>query len=151
MYLNEAKDEQEKRDLALIIEEVLRQRYEGVKNEEGVWITPAFPKLIYVLEEDNVHTDSPYYYLTELAAKCTAKRLVPDLSLIHILVRCTFRFIALFLPLRGLLMGVLLSRSSFAGKEEFSEKMVRWSSVAFVVWLMIMAAVLLGVLLYTMR
>ena len=78
MYLNEAKDEQEKRDLALIIEEVLRQRYEGVKNEEGVWITPAFPKLIYVLEEDNVHTDSPYYYLTELAAKCTAKRLVPD-------------------------------------------------------------------------
>ena len=78
MYLNEAKDEQEKRDLALIIEEVLRQRYEGVKNEEGVWITPAFPKLIYVLEEDNVHTDSPDYYLTELAAKCTAKRLVPD-------------------------------------------------------------------------
>ena len=78
MYLNEAKNEQEKHDLALIIEESLKQRYEGVKNEEGVWITPAFPKLIYVLEEDNIHPDSPYYALTKLAAKCTAKRLVPD-------------------------------------------------------------------------
>ena len=78
MYLNEAKDEQEKKDLALIIEETLRQRYQGVKNEKGIWITPAFPKLIYVLEEDNIHEDSPYYYLTQLAAKCTAKRLVPD-------------------------------------------------------------------------
>ncbi len=78
MYLNEAKNEQEKRDLALIIEESLKQRYEGVKNEAGVWITPAFPKLIYVLEEDNIHPDSPYYYLTQLAAKCTAKRMVPD-------------------------------------------------------------------------
>ena len=78
MYLNEAKNEQEKRDLATIIEEMLRQRYEGVKNEEGVWITPAFPKLIYVLEEDNVAEGSPYFYLTKLAAKCTAKRMVPD-------------------------------------------------------------------------
>lgn len=78
MYLNEAKSEQEKNDLALIIEETLKQRYEGVKNEDGVWVTPAFPKLIYVLEEDNVHSDSPYYYLTELAAKCTARRMVPD-------------------------------------------------------------------------
>lgn len=78
MYLNEAKNEQEKSDLALIIEETLRQRYKGVKNEKGVWITPAFPKLIYVLEEDNIHPDSKYYYLTELAAKCTAKRMVPD-------------------------------------------------------------------------
>ena len=78
MYLNEAKDENEKRDLALIIEEVLRQRYEGVKNEQGVWVTPAFPKLIYVLEEDNITEGSKYYYLTELAAKCTAKRMVPD-------------------------------------------------------------------------
>ncbi|HIZ82954.1 MAG TPA: anaerobic ribonucleoside-triphosphate reductase [Firmicutes bacterium] len=78
MYLNEAKNEQEKKDLALIIEESLKQRYEGVKNEDGVWITPAFPKLVYVLEEDNVHPDSPYYYLTRLAAKCTAKRMVPD-------------------------------------------------------------------------
>ncbi|MGN1304425.1 MAG: anaerobic ribonucleoside-triphosphate reductase [Oscillospiraceae bacterium] len=78
MYLNEAKDENEKQDLALIIEEMLRQRYQGVKNEAGVWITPAFPKLIYVLENDNVDEDSPYFYLTELAAKCTAKRLVPD-------------------------------------------------------------------------
>ena len=78
MYLNEAKSEQEKYDLALIIEETLRQRYQGVKNEKGVWITPAFPKLIYVLEEDNVHEDSEYYYLTKLAAKCTAKRMVPD-------------------------------------------------------------------------
>ena len=78
MYLNEAKNEQEKKDLALIIEETLRQRYQGVKNEKGVWITPAFPKLIYVLEEDNIHKDSKYYYLTELAAKCTAKRMVPD-------------------------------------------------------------------------
>lgn len=78
MYLNEAKNEQEKKDLAVIIEETLLQRYEGVKNEEGVWITPAFPKLIYVLEEDNIHTDSRYYYLTQLAAKCTTKRLVPD-------------------------------------------------------------------------
>ncbi|WP_186565836.1 anaerobic ribonucleoside-triphosphate reductase [Lawsonibacter celer] len=78
MYLNEAKNEQEKRDLAMIIEETLEQRYQGVKNEDGVWITPAFPKLIYVLEEDNIHEDSPYWYLTELAAKCTAKRMVPD-------------------------------------------------------------------------
>ena len=78
MYLNEAKNEQEKRDLALIIEEVLEQRCQGVKNEKGVWVTPAFPKLIYVLEEDNIHADSPYYYLTKLAAKCTAKRMVPD-------------------------------------------------------------------------
>lgn len=78
MYLNEAKSEQEKKDLALIIEEMLRQRYQGVKNEEGVWITPAFPKLIYVLEEDNVYEDSTYYYLTQMAAKCTARRLVPD-------------------------------------------------------------------------
>ena len=78
MYLNEAKDEQTKADLALIIEEVLHQRIQGVKNEAGVWITPAFPKLIYVLEEDNIHEDSKYYYLTRLAAKCTAKRMVPD-------------------------------------------------------------------------
>ena len=78
MYLNEAKNEQEKKDLALIIEEVLRQRYQGVKNEKGVWVTPAFPKLIYVLEEDNIHEDSKYWYLTKLAAKCTAKRMVPD-------------------------------------------------------------------------
>ena len=78
MYLNEAKNEQEKNDLALIIEETLRQRYQGVKNESGVWVTPAFPKLIYVLEEDNIVAGSKYYYLTELAAKCTAKRLVPD-------------------------------------------------------------------------
>ncbi|MBO7701759.1 MAG: anaerobic ribonucleoside-triphosphate reductase [Eggerthellaceae bacterium] len=78
MYLNEARSEQEKHDLAIIIEEMLRQRYEGVKNEEGVWITPAFPKLIYVLEEDNVTEDSKYFYLTKLAAKCTAKRMVPD-------------------------------------------------------------------------
>ena len=78
MYLGEAKNEQERKDLALIIEETLEQRYEGVKNEDGVWITPAFPKLIYVLEEDNVHEDAPYWYLTKLAAKCTAKRMVPD-------------------------------------------------------------------------
>ena len=78
MYLNEAKNEQEKQDLAMIIEEVLKQRYQGVKNEKGVWITPAFPKLIYVLEEDNIHEDSKYWYLTQLAAKCTAKRMVPD-------------------------------------------------------------------------
>ncbi len=78
MYLNEAKNEQEKKDLAIIIEEVLRQRYTGVKNEKGVFVTPAFPKLVYVLEEDNIHEDSPYYYLTELAAKCTARRMVPD-------------------------------------------------------------------------
>ena len=78
MYLNEAKNEQEKKDLALIIEEVLNQRYQGVKNEDGVWVTPAFPKLIYVLEEDNITDDSKYYYLTKLAAKCTAKRMVPD-------------------------------------------------------------------------
>ena len=78
MYLNEARDEQEKRDLAVIIEEMLEQRYQGVKNEQGVWVTPAFPKLIYVLEEDNIHDDSPYYYLTRLAAKCTARRMVPD-------------------------------------------------------------------------
>lgn len=78
MYLNEVEDEQTKKDLAMIIEEVLLQRYEGVKNEKGVWITPAFPKLIYVLEEDNIHEDSKYWHLTELAAKCSAKRLVPD-------------------------------------------------------------------------
>ena len=78
MYLNEAKSEAEKKDLAMIIEETLIQRYQGVKNEEGIWITPAFPKLIYVLEEDNIEKDSPYYYLTEMAARCTAKRLVPD-------------------------------------------------------------------------
>ena len=78
MYLGEAKNEQEKNDLALIIEEVLNQRIQGIKNEKGVWITPAFPKLIYVLEEDNIHKDSKYFYLTELAAKCTAKRMVPD-------------------------------------------------------------------------
>ena len=78
MYLGEVSDPQTKHDLALMIEETLRQRYQGVKNESGVWITPAFPKLIYVLEEDNIHEDSPYYYLTKLAAKCTAKRLVPD-------------------------------------------------------------------------
>ena len=78
MYLNEARSEQEKKDLALIIEETLRQRYEGVKNEKGVWITPAFPKLIYVLEEDNVREGTPYWYLTRLAAQCTAKRMVPD-------------------------------------------------------------------------
>ncbi len=78
MYLNEAKNEQEKQDLAMIIEEVLKQRYQGVKNENGVWITPAFPKLIYVLEEDNIREDSKYWYLTKLAAKCTAKRMVPD-------------------------------------------------------------------------
>ena len=78
MYLNEARNEQEKKDLAMIIEEVLIQRYQGIKNECGVWITPAFPKLVYVLEEDNIHEDSKYWYLTELAAKCTARRLVPD-------------------------------------------------------------------------
>ena len=78
MYLGEAKDEQERADLAMIIEEVLEQRCKGVKNEKGVWITPAFPKLIYVLEEDNIHPDSKYYYLTKLSAKCTAKRMVPD-------------------------------------------------------------------------
>ena len=78
MYLNEVNDPQTKKDLAMIIEEVLLQRYQGVKNEKGVWITPAFPKLIYVLEEDNIHEDSEYWYLTELAAKCSAKRLVPD-------------------------------------------------------------------------
>ena len=78
MYLNEARTPQEKHDLAMIVEETLRQRYEGVKNEAGVWITPAFPKLIYVLEDDNIREDSPYFYLTKLAAKCTAKRMVPD-------------------------------------------------------------------------
>ena len=78
MYLNEAKDEQEKKDLAMIIEETLRQRYTGVKNESGVWVTPAFPKLVYVLEEDNITPDGKYWYLTQLAAKCTAKRMVPD-------------------------------------------------------------------------
>lgn len=78
MYLNEAKNEQEKKDLAIIIEEVLTQRYQGVKNEKGVWVTPAFPKLIYVLEEDNISDDSEYFYLTKLAAKCTSRRLVPD-------------------------------------------------------------------------
>lgn len=78
MYLNEAKNEREKQDLALIIEEVLKQRIQGTKNAQGVWVTPAFPKLIYVLEEDNISENSKYYYLTELAAKCTAKRMVPD-------------------------------------------------------------------------
>ena len=78
MYLGEARNDREKQDLAMIIEETLAQRYEGVKNEDGVWVTPAFPKLIYVLEEDNIHEDSPYYYLTKLAAKCTARRMVPD-------------------------------------------------------------------------
>ena len=78
MYLDEARNPQEKKDLAIIIEETLRQRYQGVKNEKGVWITPAFPKLIYVLEEDNIHEDSEYYYLTRLAAECTARRMVPD-------------------------------------------------------------------------
>lgn len=78
MYLNECRDEQTKADLALVIEEVLKQRYQGVKNEQGVWITPSFPKLLYVTEEDNIKEDSKYYYLTELAAKCTAKRMVPD-------------------------------------------------------------------------
>ena len=78
MYLGETKNQRERRDLAMIIEETLEQRYEGVKNEDGVWITPAFPKLIYVLEEDNIHPDAPYYYLTRLAAKCTARRMVPD-------------------------------------------------------------------------
>ena len=78
MYLNEAKNEQEKRDLSLIIEQVLLQRYKGVKNEDGVWVTPAFPKLIYVLEDDNIKEGTPYFYLTKLAAKCTAKRMVPD-------------------------------------------------------------------------
>ena len=78
MYLNEAHDEREKKDLAMIVEEMLLQRYQGVKNEQGVWVTPAFPKLIYVLEEDNIHEDAPYWHLTELAAKCTARRMVPD-------------------------------------------------------------------------
>ena len=78
MYLNEARNAQEKADLAIIIEETIRQRYQGVKNEAGVWITPAFPKLIYVLEDDNIRPGAPYFYLTELAAKCTAKRMVPD-------------------------------------------------------------------------
>ena len=78
MYLGEARNEQEKHDLAIIIEETLRQRYQGVKNEKGIWITPAFPKLIYVLEEENIHPDSKYYYLTKLAAQCTARRMVPD-------------------------------------------------------------------------
>ena len=78
MYLNEARDEREKKDLAMIVEEMLLQRYQGVKNEDGVWVTPAFPKLIYVLEDDNITEDSPYWYLTELAAKCTARRMVPD-------------------------------------------------------------------------
>ena len=78
MYLNEARNEREKKDLAMILEEMLLQRYQGVKNEQGVWVTPAFPKLIYTLEEDNIHEDSPYWYLTELAAKCTARRMVPD-------------------------------------------------------------------------
>ena len=81
MYLNEAHDEREKKDLAMIVEEMLLQRYQGVKNEQGVWVTPAFPKLIYVLEEDNIHEDAPYWYLTELAAKCTARRMVPDYNL----------------------------------------------------------------------
>ena len=78
MYLGEAKNEREKKDLAMVIEETLMQRYQGVKNEKGIWVTPAFPKLIYTLDEDNIYPDSPYYYLTELAAKCTARRMVPD-------------------------------------------------------------------------
>jgi ribonucleoside-triphosphate reductase len=78
MYLNEVEDERTKKDLAMVIEEVLLQRTEGIKNEKGVWVSPAFPKLVYVLEEDNVYPDSEYWYLTKLAAKCTAKRLVPD-------------------------------------------------------------------------
>ena len=78
MYLNEVSDPQTKNDLAMIIKETLLQRIQGVKNEVGAWVTPAFPKLIYVLEEDNIHRDSPYWYLTEIAARCTAKRLVPD-------------------------------------------------------------------------
>lgn len=78
LYLNEVKDEQTKNDLAKIIKEILKQRIQGTKNEVGVWITPTFPKLLYVLEEDNIRPDSKYYYLTELAAKCTAKRMVPD-------------------------------------------------------------------------
>jgi hypothetical protein len=78
MYLNETDDPQTKKDLALVIEEVVKQRMEGVKNEQGVWVTPAFPKLIYVLEEDNISPGTPYYYLTELCAKCSVKRLVPD-------------------------------------------------------------------------
>lgn len=78
LYLNEAKNEQEKKDLAIVIEEIIRQRYQGVKNEKGAWITPAFPKLVYVLEEDNVKEGTPYFYLTKMAAKCTAKRMVPD-------------------------------------------------------------------------
>lgn len=78
MYLGEIEDPQGKDDLALVIEEVLNQRIKGIKNEQGIWITPAFPKLLYVLEEDNIHKDSKYFYLTELAAKCTAKRMVPD-------------------------------------------------------------------------
>ena len=78
MYLGEAENEREKKDLAMIIEEMLLQRYQGVKNEDGVWVTPVFPKLIYVLEEDNITEDAPYWYLTELAAKCTARRMVPD-------------------------------------------------------------------------
>ena len=78
MYLDEVPEGQTRKDLAMIIEEVMRQRMQGVKNQHGVWITPAFPKLIYVLEEDNIHEDAPYWYLTKLAAKCTAKRMVPD-------------------------------------------------------------------------
>lgn len=78
MYLNEAKNEREKADLATLIEEVLRQRIQGVKNEDGVWIAPAFPKLIYVTEPDNITENSKYWYLTELAAECSSKRLVPD-------------------------------------------------------------------------
>lgn len=78
MYLNEARDEQTKKDLALLIEETLKQRIQGVKNEDGVYIAPAFPKLIYVLEEDNISEDQPYWYLTKLAAECSSKRLVPD-------------------------------------------------------------------------
>lgn len=78
MYLNEANNEQERKDLAILIEEMLKQRMQGVKNEDGAFIAPAFPKLIYVLEEDNIKEDSEYWYLTELATKCSAKRLVPD-------------------------------------------------------------------------
>lgn len=86
MYLDEV-DESLRDDLAMIIEEVLKQRIQGVKNEKGVWVTPAFPKLLYVLDEDNIHENSKYYYLTELAAKCTAKRMVPDYISAKVMIR----------------------------------------------------------------
>ena len=100
MYLNEAKNEKEKEDLALIIEEVLKQRYQGVKNEKGYWVTPAFPKLIYVLEPDNIEENSRFYYLTELAAKCTSRRLVPDyISEKKICLLVSFTFLSCFISL----------------------------------------------------